>query len=133
MAHSTRASGATAARSRRPLLIATGVLVVAVVAYWLFFHGPGQRLLSPPGSPVAEFRGTGDETTPTFTVREGWQLHWDSEGERFALAIAGDRDFGTVIELDEPASGVTAPVGDGSFYLEVSADGTWSIKVLQGD
>jgi hypothetical protein len=124
---------------RRPRRRLAGVVValvgVAVVVggYWLLTQGPGRELVSPPGSTVAEFRGTGDQTTDTFQVREGWQIQWGNSGPRFAFAITGDRDFGTVIDQHEPGSGVTSPVGGGAFQLVISAEGSWTIVVVQGE
>ena len=123
----------TNTRSRSRVFVLVAVVVLAGAAYWFFTEGPGGRILSPSGSTVAEFSGPGATETETFTVREGWQIHWDSQSDTFSLAIRGDRDFGTVVELDEPTSGITAPVGGGEFFLEISAEGDWSISVLQGD
>jgi hypothetical protein len=118
----------------RPILLVVAVALVVGVGGLLFFaQGPGQRILSPEGSTVAEFSGDGDEITDEFQVREGWTIHWENSGVRFAFAITGDRDFGTVIEQDEPASGVTSPVGEGTFRLEIEAEGPWEIRIVQGE
>lgn len=82
---------------------------------------------------VAELAGDGDETTDSFDVDEGWQIHWENTGERFAFAITGDTDFGTVIEQDGPGNGITSPVGSGTFQMEVSAEGSWEIQIIQGE
>jgi hypothetical protein len=118
---------------RRGPIVILAVLVLLAAGFWFFFYGPGQDMRSAPGSTVAEFEGTGAQTTSSFTVREGWQIHWDSSGDSFTMAIRGDRDFGTVVELDEPTSGITAPTGSGSFFLEISADGEWTATVIQGN
>lgn len=123
----------TNTRLRRRVFVFVGVVTVAAAGLWFFTLGPGQRVLSPAGSTVAHFNGPGAATTGEFRVREGWQIHWDSESDTFSLAIRGDRDFGTVVEVDEPTSGITAPVGGGTFFLEVSAEGDWSVEVIQGD
>lgn len=112
------------------LIIVVGVALVAFL-YW-YLNGPGA-----PGGParsvVAEFSGVSDQTTNTFQVREGWQIHWETEGDRFAFAITGDLDFGTVIEEEGPGSGITSPVPSGSFRLEITAEGPWSVTIIQGD
>lgn len=130
----------TEARARRgvPLWVASIVLVIAVLvsfvgAYWFFTQGPGLQLLSPPGSTLAAFGGQGSETTATFQVREGWGIQWESKGTQFAFAIQGDRDFGKVIDINEPSNGVTSPTGAGTFYLEVTANGPWTISITQGN
>jgi hypothetical protein len=125
------------ARRRRrwvlPALVAAIALIVILGGYWAFTQGPGRQLLSPAGSTVATFSGDSDQTTGSFQVREGWAIHWDSTGQKFAFAIRGDRDFGTVINITEPGSGVTSPTGTGSFDLEVTAQGAWTISITQGD
>ena len=123
-------------RRRRAWLLATSVVVLLAVlvgTYWLMTDGPGAGLLSPAGSTVDEFSATGNVTTNSFRVRQGWSIHWESMSDSFGLAIRGDRDFGTVISLDEPGSGVTSPTGAGTFHLEVTAEGAWTIEVVQGD
>jgi hypothetical protein len=81
---------------------------------------------------VLELSGTGDQVSDPFDVTPGWQVSWQTAGERFALAITGDQDLGTVVDLPGPASGVTAPVSGGRFRLEITAEGPWSITVVQG-
>ncbi len=122
-------------RAATPKLVIIGVLLVLVLAagYWLLTQGPGQQLLSAPGSTVAEFSGDSDQETDSFSVREGWAVHWDSTGDAFAFAIEGDRSFGTVIDIDEPGNGVTSPTGSGTFHLEITADGPWNVRIVQGD
>jgi hypothetical protein len=117
------------------LLFVSALIIVGVAigAYWFVTLGPGQRIVSPPGSDIAEFSGDGDQTTGSFTVRGQWQVHWDNEGDNFAFAIAGDRDLGTIIEQEEPGSGVTNVVAAGTFHLEVTAEGPWSVRITQGE
>lgn len=110
-----------------------GLIVLAAIGYWFLTLGPGQTLVSPAGSTVAEFSGEGDQTTDEFEVREGWAIHWENSGESFSFAITGDRDFGTVIDQSEPGSGVTSPVGAGAYRLEIAAEGPWAIRIVQGD
>jgi hypothetical protein len=121
-------------RHRVALLVGAIVVVAAVLgAYWFVTQGPGQQILSSAGSTVATFSGDSNQTTSSFTVREGWDINWESTGTAFAFAIKGDRDFGTVINLTEPGSGITSPTGAGSYYLEVTATGPWTIEITQGD
>jgi len=80
---------------------------------------------------VASFRGTGDQTTDSFTVKQGWQIQWRNTGKSFSFAITGDRDYGTIIKQTKPASGVTSPVGSGKFRLKIAAEGGWSIQIFQ--
>jgi hypothetical protein len=129
---------ATERARRRPswakaVLVAVLAVVLLIGGYWLFTQGPGRQLLSPAGSTVAEFSGDSNQTTGSFQVREGWAINWESTGQQFAFAIRGDRDFGTVINIDEPGSGVTSPTGAGTFHLDVTAAGPWAISITQGE
>jgi hypothetical protein len=119
---------------RGALALAAAISALVLVAgYWFLTMGPGTKVLSPAGSTVATFNGTGDGKTASFTVREGWSIHWESTGTKFALAIRGSRDFGTVINVEEAGSGVTSPVGSGTFWIELQTDGPWNIRIEQGD
>ena len=108
------------------------IVVVAIAAYWFVTQGPGQRILSPPGSDIAAFSGDGDQTTDSFTVRGQWQIHWENEGDSFTFAIDGDQDLGTIIEQEEPGSGVTNVVAAGTFHIVVTAEGPRSFSIAQG-
>lgn len=103
---------------------------VAVAVYLVFLRGSGEP---PPRTDVAEFSGDGNATTASFSVREPWQIHWETDGESFSYAIRGDRDLGTVIEQESPGSGVTSPVGSGTFHLEITAEGPWQVLIYQNE
>lgn len=119
-------------RRVRSIILLLLLVAVGAAVYWLVFHGPGQALISPAGSAVIELSGDGDQVTDEFRVREGWSIHWENVGDEFAFAITGERDFGVVVEQTEPGSGVTSPVGGGTYRLEVQADGPWTIRIVQG-
>lgn len=75
--------------------------------------------------------GSENMTSEPFTVKEGWQIQWQTDGSAFSFGLSGDQDIGTVIDEPGPASGVTSvPVG-GTFKLEVKAKGPWKITVRQ--
>jgi hypothetical protein len=69
----------------------------------------------------------------SFDVVRGWQIVWQTDGERFSLAVKGDQDLGTVVDQTGASSGAIAFAAAGTFHLEVTASGPWSIKVLQGE
>ena len=129
----TDSTGTRRLRMLRIVTVLIVVLALALAAYWFLTRGPGQQLVSPPRSTIMQFSGEGDHTTESFTVREGWAIQWETTADHFSFAIAGDRDFGTVIDVDEPGNGTTSPTGSGTFHLEIVADGPWSVDVTQGD
>lgn len=114
-------------------LVAILVIVVGIGVYWFLTQGPGNRIVSPPGSDITEFIGDGDKTTDSFEVRGQWQVHWANSGESFAYAINGDQDLGTIVEQEGPGSGVTSVVAGGTFHLEITATGPWEIRIGQGE
>jgi hypothetical protein len=79
---------------------------------------------------VAEFSGTGDHETDSFEVEEGWEILWETSGTTFKFAITGDQDFGTVVDHEGEGGGSTSPVGSGTFRVLVTADGPWSIRII---
>lgn len=135
MPMTTDVADAGQTRPRRPILLGIGLALVAVVAlggYWFFTEGPGWPVISPRGSTVAMFSGDGDLTTATFRVREGWRIRWEASGQAFAMGIEGDVNMGTVVRIDAPDSGLTAPPREGTFRLEIRATGPWTATILQG-
>jgi len=94
----------------------------------------GSSAVSSPAAPVAsvvvEFSGSSDQTTSPFKVQEGWEIRWQTSAAAFKLGIGGDRDFGTVIDHQGEGSGNTYPVGAGTFQLHITADGPWTVRVL---
>lgn len=132
----TPATGAVRARILRirwrwPAAALLGAVLVAALGYW-FLAGPG-RAGGPPGSVLADLAGEGDALSDSFFARRGWQIEWETSGTHFAYTIRGDVEFGQVINQNGPGNGITSPVPTGTFRIQVSAEGPWSIKVIQGD
>ena len=122
------------ARDRRPLVLVVVVIAVALlVAGWYFSLGPGTRILSPEGSTIASFSGSGDQATASFTARAGWKIDWSTSGGGFSLEIVADRSFGTVIDEEEPGEGLSTVTSGGTFHLEISAGGPWTVTIIQGE
>ena len=127
------------ARPRRVNTIVLIVVLICVAALVIGFV----LLRSPDGSTdgetgerteIARFSGDGNQVTERFEVTEGWQVHWETRGRGFRFSIDGDEfDYGTVIKEKRPGSGVTSPVGEGTFRIEVKAKGPWSIRIIQGE
>ena len=94
--------------------------------------------LAPTSTPAApqevifSIEGTTHDVTDSFKAKPGWQIQWQIEGEAIAIAVSGDPNLGLVIDQKGPASGVTSPPQGGTFRLQVTADGPWSITVIQG-
>jgi hypothetical protein len=118
------------------LLVIGVVAFVAVIAglgvwYLLSQNKPGGQA----GSTLVDLSGTSDAVSESFVARSGWQIVWETEGDRLEISIrgAGAVDIGTVVTQDGPGSGITTPVPSGDFVIEVTAEGPWAIQVIQGD
>jgi hypothetical protein len=83
-------------------------------------------------APLLELNGNGDKRSSEFDVLLGWQFQWQTEGKRIAIRVTGDQDLGTVVDVPGPASGAASPPVAGIYQLEITADGPWSITVIQG-
>ena len=83
-------------------------------------------------APVLELKGSGNKTSTDFYVLVGWQIQWQTDADHIVIAVNGDRDLGDVVDVPGPASGIASPPASGTFHLEITAKGPWSIKVIQG-
>jgi hypothetical protein len=121
-------------RRRRLIFALSAVLVLAFVAgfAWFFLVGPGR-----PGGPsfgvIVEMSGDGNKVGPRFFARRGWEIDWENTGPYFSYTIHGEVEFGQVITQNEPGNGITNPVPTGNFFIEVVAQGPWTIQVIQGE
>jgi len=84
-----------------------------------------------PGT-ILQISGTGDEVSDPFGVLPGWQIQWRAEGATFKVDVTGDQIIGNVVDEPGPATGVISLAQSGTFILTVTADGPWSITVVQG-
>lgn len=111
-------------------ILAAALLAIGI---WFVTQGPGARIISPEGSSVAQFTGTGDLASQSFTVRDGWRMRWSTSGERLSVAIRGDRNLGTVVDVEGPDTGTSVPPVGGTYHLEIAAEGPWTVTILQGE
>lgn len=119
---------------RNPLAAFVIVIAAAVaaVAGWYWLAGPG-RSGGEAGAVLMQLSGRGSANSESFVARDGWQIHWQTEGTRFQISIDGDVDIGVAVEQAGPGSGITTPVPTGTFSLSVDAEGPWMLEVTQGN
>ncbi len=83
--------------------------------------------------PVAEFSGSGDETTETFRAAANWELRWRvAEGGPFAIELLtkDGESRGRIVDGGDNMEGTTFVSDEGEFKLNVSAGGDWSVQLL---
>jgi hypothetical protein len=90
-------------------------------------------LTEPPPTPVLlTLDGAANEVSELFDAVPGWQIQWQTDGERFSFAVTGDQDLGTIVDQPGPASGLISIAPGGAFRISVKAKGSWRIVVSQG-
>ncbi len=114
-----------------PLATIAAAALILGAGYW-FALGPG-RPGGEAGSTLAALSGEGNAVSEHFIARRGWSIEWENTGSYFSYTIHGEVEFGQVITQNGPGNGITSPVPTGTFFVEVVAQGPWSLKVIQGD
>lgn len=84
---------------------------------------------------VAEFSGSGIQSTRPFTVKGPWEVQWSSEGSFLAIMLKkpDEPDGFPKIIANQQGSGPGSsyqPQG-GTYYFETNAIGGWHIKVVE--
>jgi hypothetical protein len=82
---------------------------------------------------VREFAGSGLSNTRPFSVDESWEIQWDAKGDFFQLYIYnlnGDL-LNVAANQMGPGRGSSYQVAAGTFYLQVNALGSWSVRIVQ--
>jgi len=127
-------AGGQPRRRRLLLLTVSAVVLIAIIgaAYVALQPKSGS---GPAGTPsagsVAQFSGTGDMTTDSFTVQEGWEIAWTTQASRFQMTLSEDGNTRVLLTREGAGSGTTVPRGSGTFQLIVEADGPWNLEVIQ--
>jgi hypothetical protein len=96
--------------------------------------GASAATSSDPGVPnaVVTIKGSGNDTTEPFDVDPGWQIQWRADAGSFALTVSGTIDLGTIVDESGPAVGVTSIGAGGTYRIDVTAEGAWSVTIVQG-
>jgi hypothetical protein len=121
-----------AGRWRLYAVLAILVVGAAIAGFLLLRDGGEKPAAGPePAQPkvVTTFSGSGNKRTEPFNVDSGWEIRWKTEGKRFAVAVSGAENLGTVIEQRGKQTGATFPRGAGKFRLKITAKGPWRIDI----
>jgi len=138
-----------APKERRWIGVALLALLVvgAAAVLWAFLNQDTTAPVATPATPspttadapdpqstspavILELEGEGDTATDEFGVAPGWEIHWETSGERFRIDGEGEEDLGTLVEHTGGGGGSTYPDGAGRIRLQILSDGPWSIEVI---
>jgi hypothetical protein len=83
---------------------------------------------------IQTFSGSGGRNTRPFTVKDNWEIQWDTRGDLFQLFLYRVNGESEGIPANQQGTGKGAsyePKG-GQYYLKVNATtGNWTIKIVQ--
>ncbi len=81
---------------------------------------------------IVEYAGDGQKLTPPFSISGPWEVHWQSDGNQFQIFLSDS--LGNFIQLlvDQQGggSGVSPIPQAGTYTLNISADGPWSLAIV---
>ncbi len=79
------------------------------------------------------FSGSGGKNTRPFTVKDGWEIQWDANGDIFQLFLytANGDMAGVPANQQGAGEGASYQAKGGQYYLQVNAIGNWTIKIVQ--
>jgi hypothetical protein len=82
---------------------------------------------------VQQVSGNGSRNLRPFTVKDHWEIRWDSKGP--ALNISVRQNDGELVQgggsQREPGKGATYQPKGGTYFLDVMGMGDWTITVVQ--
>jgi hypothetical protein len=85
-----------------------------------------------PTSDIANFIGSGGLNTRPFRTTGPWEIQWDSKGDIFQLFLYtgnGDMD-GVPANQQGAGKGTSYQPKGGTYYLQVNAIGSWTIRIV---
>jgi hypothetical protein len=80
---------------------------------------------------ITRFEGSGQSTTRPFTVPDGWEIQWDA-GDFIQIYVyeAGGELNGIAANQQGSGSGSAFQASGGSYYLQMNAMGSWTVRVV---
>ena len=82
---------------------------------------------------IKTYSGSGGKNTRPFTVKDGWEIQWDADGDIFQLYLytsTGDLE-GVPANQMGSGEGASYQAKGGQFYIQVNAMGKWTITIIQ--
>lgn len=104
-----------------------GIIAAVSVVALVLGHGLAQEAI------VQEFEGSGGRNTRPFDVAAGWEVQWNASGDIFQLYLydASGGLLGVAANQMGPGTGASFQAPAGTFYLQVNAIGSWTIRIVQ--
>jgi hypothetical protein len=85
------------------------------------------------GQVIQQVSANGQRNLRPFTVKDKWELQWDSKGSMLAITVY--KADGTLFDVgpmqNKPGSGSSYQPKGGNYYLQVSGSGEWTVTVVQ--
>jgi hypothetical protein len=85
------------------------------------------------GQVIQQVSANGERNLRPFTVKDKWELQWDSKGSMLAITVY--KADGTLFDVGPmqkgPGNGSSYQPKGGNYYLKVSGSGDWTVTVVQ--
>lgn len=90
-------------------------------------------LLAETGAVLQEVSANGQRNLRPFTVKDKWEIQWDSKGTLLTITLftADGKTSSIAASQDGPGSGSSYQPKGGEYFLQVTGTGAWTIKVVQ--
>lgn len=77
----------------------------------------------------------GTRNTRPFTVKDRWELQWETKGEKLAIFLftsdGEPRGMLPIVTQDKPGSDRSYYPKGGAYYLKIVTNSDWTITVVQ--
>lgn len=82
---------------------------------------------------VKEFEGNNNHNTRPFTLEGPWELQWSAEGRSFTIYLFDKEGslLGVPANQIEPGGGTSYQPRGGQYYLSITANGSWVVRVVK--
>ena len=90
-------------------------------------------LFAETGAVLQEVSANGQRNLRPFTVKDKWEIQWDSKGTLLTITLftADGKISSIAASQDGPGSGSSYQPKGGEYFLQVTGTGAWTIKVVQ--
>ena len=105
---------------------------LCLVVCFLYVATPN-ALLAETGAVLQEVSANGQRNLRPFTVKDKWEIQWDSKGTLLTITLftADGKTSSIAASQDGPGSGSSYQPKGGEYFLQVTGTGAWTIKMVQ--
>jgi hypothetical protein len=105
-------------------------IVLAIMVILMMFAAP---VWAAEDTIVQQLSANGSRNTRPFTVRDRWEIRWDNKGPMLNITVrsADGKALGGGAFATAPGVGQSFEPKGGTYYLDISGSGEWTVTVVQ--